>query len=139
MAYKAKTTINDASVAAFLDKVSNEVRRTDAHAVCKLMEKITGKPPRMWGSGIVGFDTHHYQYASGHAGEICMIGFSPRAQALTLYVLPDMPERDALLAKLGKHKTGKGCLYINKLADVDLKVLTTLIKTAYVWMKANRV
>jgi hypothetical protein len=135
MAYKMKTAINDDSVTAFLDKVGNESRRADAHAVLKLMQKVTRKPPRLWGTSIVGFDQYHYRYDSGHEGDICMIGFSPRAQALTLYVLPDMPERAALLAKLGKHKTGKGCLYISKLADVDMKALAAIIKAAYAWMQ----
>ncbi len=137
MTYQVKTLITDDSVTAFLDKVGNEVRRADAMAVLSLMQKITRKPPRMWGSSIVGFDQYHYKYESGHEGDMCMIGFSPRAQALTLYVLHDIPEREALLEKLGKHKTGKGCLYINKLADVDMKVLAALIKTSYAWIKAK--
>ena len=137
MAKAIKTQVNDASVTDFLNTVADETRRTDCFAVVKLMQKVTGKKPKMWGGAIVGFDQYHYRYASGHEGTMCMIGFSPRANALTLYVLHDIPERDALLAQLGKHKTGKGCLYINKLADVDMKVLETLIRTSYSWFKAK--
>lgn len=137
MATAVKTKVNDASVTDFLDKVSNETRRTDCYAVMRVMQKVTGKKPKMWGGSIVGFDEYHYKYESGHEGDICMIGFSPRAQALTLYVLHDIPERAALLSKLGRHKTGKGCLYINKLADVDLEVLEKLIRTSYQWIKTK--
>ncbi|MES2606413.1 MAG: DUF1801 domain-containing protein [Pseudomonadota bacterium] len=137
MATAIKTKVNEASVTEFLDKVANESRRTDCYAVMTLMQKVTGKKPKMWGGAIVGFDQYHYQYESGHEGDMCMIGFSPRASALTLYVLHDIAEREELLAQLGKHKTGKGCLYINKLADVDLKVLEKLIRTSYQWIKAK--
>lgn len=135
MAYKAKTRTSEVDPAAFLETVGNETRRTDARAVMTLMQKVTSKQPRMWGPSIIGFDQYHYKYESGHEGDICMIGLSPRAQALTLYVLHDYPEKDALLAKLGKHKTGKGCLYINKLSEVDVKVLEELIRSAYQWMQ----
>jgi hypothetical protein len=137
MAYQAKTKPSQTSVADFLDGVEGETRRADAKAVLQLMRKITGKQPKMWGPSIIGFDQYHYKYDSGHEGDICMIGMSPRAQALTLYVLHDYPQKEALLAQLGKHKTGKGCLYINKLADVDMQVLEQLINTAYQWMKSK--
>jgi hypothetical protein len=87
------------------------------------------------GTVIAGFDEYHYKYASGHEGDMCMIGFSPRAQALTLYMMPGFASKEELLRKLGKHKTGKGCLYINKLADVDLQVLEQMLRDAYAWMK----
>lgn len=137
MAKAIKTQVTEASVTDFLNTVADDTRRTDCFAVAKLMQKITGKKPKMWGGAIVGFDQYHYRYESGHEGDMCMIGFSPRANALTLYVLHDIPQREALLARLGKHKTGKGCLYINKLADIDLKVLETLIRTSYQWIKAK--
>ena len=130
-----KTRVKKVSVAAFLAAVPNETRRKDAKVIVKLLRDITGKPARMWGGSIVGFDQYHYQYASGHEGDICMIGFSPRAQALTLYVLPGFPHEKALLRKLGKYKHGKGCLYINKLADVDIKVLELIMCQAYAWMQ----
>jgi len=130
-----KTKVNDASVEEFLNRVGNAKRREDAFAILKMMKAVTRKPPRMWGPSIVGFDQYHYKYASGHEGAICMIGFSPRAQALTLYAMPSAKDREKLLAKLGKHTTGKGCLYIRKLEDVDLKALRALAEAAYRHMK----
>jgi hypothetical protein len=132
-----KTKLNAASVTDFLESVANEGRRADAKVVLKLMKKVTGKPARMWGGSIVGFDQYHYQYASGHEGEMCMLGFSPRAGALTLYLLLGYEKEAALLEKLGKHKRSKGCLYINKLADVDLKVLEEMMREAYALMQAK--
>lgn len=132
-----KTKVNDASVTDFLNAVSNDVRREDSFTVLKLMQKVTGKKPKMWGGSIVGFDEYHYKYATGHEGDMCMVGFSPRANALTLYVLPCLGNEESLLKKLGKHKRGKGCLYINKLADVDMTVLQELIKEAYTCMQAR--
>jgi len=133
-----KTRKNAASIEEFIAAVANDTRREDAEAVLKLMQKVTGKKPRMWGPTIIGFDEYHYRYDSGHEGDMCMIGFSPRASALTLYTLPAFDGREELLSNLGKHKEGKGCLYINKLADVDLKVLETIIRTAYQWMQQHQ-
>jgi hypothetical protein len=129
-----KTKKTAVSVAEFIAAVPNETRRADAQVVLKLMQKVTGKKPKMWGPTIVGFDEYHYRYDSGHEADMCMTGFSPRGTALVLYVLVG-DEVDALLPKLGKHKRGKGCLYVNKLADVDLKVLEQLIRAAYAWMQ----
>ena len=128
-----KTTKTAVSVADFIAAVPNETRRADAQVVLKLMGKVTGKKPKMWGPTIIGFDEYHYKYESGHEGDMCMIGFSPRGSALVLYVLC-ADAVDAMLPKLGKHKRGKGCLYVNKLADVDLKVLEQIIRTTYAWM-----
>lgn len=133
-----KTRKNTASVDEFIESVANATRRDDAWTVLRLMRKVTGKKPRMWGASIIGFDEYHYRYESGHEGDMCMIGFSPRASALTLYILPDFKERAELLGKLGKHKEGKGCLYISKLADVDLEVLEEIISSAYAWMRKNQ-
>ncbi len=130
-----KTRKNAASVTEFLEAVANEQRRADAFAVLKLMQKATGKKPKMWGGAIVGFDEYHYRYESGHEGDMCMIGFSPRSNALVLYTLPGASEEETLLKQLGKHKRGKGCLYINKLSDVDLTVLEKLLRTAYACMQ----
>jgi hypothetical protein len=132
-----KTKKNAASIEEFIAAVANDTRREDATAVLKLMQKVTGKKPRMWGPSIIGFDEYHYRYDSGHEGDMCMIGFSPRTSALTLYTLPAFDGREQLLSQLGKHKAGKGCLYINKLADVDLKVLETIVRTAYKWMQQH--
>jgi hypothetical protein len=132
-----KTRKNAASVDEFIATVANDTRREDAKTVLKLMQKVTGKKPKMWGSNIIGFDEYHYKYKSGHEGEMCMIGFSPRASALTLYTLHEFAGQEELLKQLGKHKRGQGCLYINRLADVDLKILETIIRTAYAWMQQN--
>jgi hypothetical protein len=99
------------------------------------MKKITGEEPKMWGPTIVGFGQYHYKYESGHEGEACLTGFSPRKQNLTLYVMPGLAESTDLLKKLGKHKAAKGCLYIKRLADVDLDVLKKLIKNTVDFLK----
>jgi hypothetical protein len=129
-----KTKKTEVSVADFIAAVPNATRRADADVVVKLMQKITGKKPKMWGPSIIGFDEYHYRYESGHEGNMCMLGFSPRSSALVLYVLCSDDSAD-YLAKLGKHKHGKGCLYINKLADVDMKVLEQLTRASYAWMQ----
>jgi len=127
-----KTKENNASVKEFLDAVKNETRRNDGRVLLKMMQAATGKKPTMWGSSIIGFDNYFYQYADGRTGEIGMLGFSPRAQNLALYVGTQFDGAETLLATLGKHKFGAGgCLYINKLADVDLRVLEKLFSAAY--------
>ena len=130
-----KTRATKVSVKDFLNNVADEQRREDAFNVLKIMKKITRKQPKMWGPSIVGFDQYHYRYDSGHEGDMCMVGFSPRSQALTLYVMPGFKGQDTLLQKLGKHKSGKGCLYIKKLADIDPAVLEKIITAAYSHMK----
>ena len=111
----------------FLDKIKNEIKRKDSHELATLMQDITGEPPKMWGASIVGFGTLEYRYASGHAGVICLAGFSPRSNSLVVYLGPGI-DNEKLMAKLGKHKRGKGCLYINKLDDIDRKVLRKLLE-----------
>jgi hypothetical protein len=123
-----KTQKNDASVKDFLNTVSDERKRKDSFAVLELMRDITGEEPAMWGTSIVGFGSYRYKYASGREGEWFLAGFSPRKQNLTLYIMSGFDEYDALLAKLGKHKTGKSCLYINRLADIDLPTLQELVR-----------
>ena len=130
-----KTKVNKASARAFLDSVKDRQQREDAFKVLEIMKRVTRKQARMWGPSIVGFDTYHYKYDSGREGDMCMIGFSPRSQALTLYVMPGFRGQDGLLKKLGKHKSGKGCLYIKKLADVDPAILEKIIAGAYTHMK----
>ena len=124
---KIKTVARSADPIAFIDKVENEVKRKDAHELAAMMQDITGAPPTMWGPSIVGFGRREYVYASGKSGEMCLTGFSPRAGAIVLYLGPGI-ENDELMAKLGKHKRGKGCLYINKLGDVDRGILRKLIE-----------
>jgi len=117
----------DASVEEFLARVPDE-RREDAHRLCAMMGDITGEPPTMWGASIVGFGTYHYRYASGHEGDAPLAGFSPRSQQLVIYLASGFAGRyGALLARLGPHKTGKGCLYIRRLGDVDDAALRELI------------
>jgi hypothetical protein len=123
-----KTQKTDDSVEAFLNSVEHEKRRTDSFKVLELMKKVTGAEPKMWGSSIVGFGDYHYKYESGREGDWFLAGFSPRKQNLTLYIMAGFDEYDALMAKLGKYKTGKSCLYINKLEDVDLPTLRQLVK-----------
>jgi hypothetical protein len=118
------------SVPAFLDACADEARRTDAKTLAKLMQRVTGNKPAMWGSSIIGFGSYHYAYESGREGDMPVVGFSPRKAANVLYGTIGFDGAEALLAKLGKHTTGKGCLYIKKLADVDMKVLETLLKKA---------
>ena len=125
-----KTKKNDASVEGFLTGVENERRREDSFVVLEMMKRITGEEPTMWGSSIVGFGSYHYRYASGREGDWPRIGFSPRKQRLTLYVMPGFSNYDDLLSRLGKHRTGKSCLYVNKLADVDMDVLEQLIRSS---------
>ena len=132
-----KTKATDASVEAFLHGVENEKKREDAFAILALMEEVTGEPPKLWGSSIIGFGSYHYKYASGHEGDACLTGFSPRKQNLVLYILAGFDQYDALLAKLGKYKTGKSCLYINKLADVDQTVLRELVSQSVAHMRAT--
>ena len=122
-----KTKLNDGDVFAFLNSVENEQRRKDSFIVLEMMKEISGKEPKMWGDSIVGFDTFHYVYASGREGDWMKIGFSPRKQAMTLYLNYGYENKTDLLDKLGKHKTGKACLYIKKMEDVDPDVLRELI------------
>jgi len=118
-----KTKSTKLSVAAFIDAIKDPARRADAKVLIKLMQSATGEKPRMWGPSIIGFGSYHYKYESGREGDMPLIGFSPRKAANVLYGLRGSSDSDAQLAKLGKHTTGKGCLYIKKLADVDQHVL----------------
>jgi hypothetical protein len=124
---EAKTKPTNASVRDFLNGVEDEQKRRDAKTVARIMKRVTGKPPKMWGPSIVGYDSYHYVYASGREGDFMVAGFSPRKQALTLYIMSGFSGHQALMKKLGKHSTGKSCLYIKRLDDVDLDVLEELI------------
>ncbi len=122
-----KTQRTKASVDAFLQAVTDEAKRRDCITVAAMMKEITGAEPAMWGDAIVGFGAYHYTYASGRSGDWPLVGFSPRKQNLVLYLMPGFEEQRDLLKRLGKHKTGKACLYINRLSDVDVAVLRELI------------
>jgi hypothetical protein len=132
-----KTKATGVSVDAFIDAVPNPQRREDGKKVRAMMERVTGEPARMWGPTIVGFGSYHYKYESGHEGTMCRLGFSPRKAELVLYVLTEAPAQETLLARLGKHKTGKCCLYIKKLSDVDEAVLEALTVDALAHMDAK--
>lgn len=125
--YKLKTTATSAPVQKFLEAVADETKRADSWKLVEMMAKATGAEPRMWGPSIVGFGSYHYRYESGHEGDMCVLGFSPRKAAISLYVTNRLERHAKLLARLGKHKAGKGCLYVKRLADVDLKVLEQLL------------
>ena len=127
MGKAAKTRPTAVSVSAFLAAVDGEVRRADAKVLVGMLKAITGWKPKMWGPTIVGFGAYHYTYESGRTGSICAIGFSPRKASLVVYAA-DFPGKAALLKRLGKHRGGlKQCLYINKLADVNLPVLQQIL------------
>lgn len=125
---KLKTRPNDLDVDAFLKAVTPDSRREDCMAVRRLMESITGEKPVMWGEGIVGFGRYQYKYESGQEGEWFVAGFAPRKQALTLYIMSGFKGHAALMRRLGKHTTGRSCLYIKKLSDVDEEVLAALVR-----------
>jgi len=132
-----KTRESDASVAAFLDSIENEGRREDCRALHALMDHVTGCRAKMWGSGIVGFGRYRYKYASGHAGAWFLTGFSPRKQALTIYIMPGFSAYGDLMDRLGKHKTGRSCLYINRLSDIDHAALEALVDGSVQFMRSK--
>jgi hypothetical protein len=122
-----KTKPTKLSVTAFINALTDRTRRADAKVLVELMQSAAGEKPKMWGPSIIGFGSCHYRYDSGREGDMPIIGFSPRKAATVLYGMIGFSDSKALLAKLGKHTTGKGCLYIKKLADVDQKVLETMV------------
>lgn len=132
-----KTKPTEISVADFIDSVESPVRRDEAKIVCAMLQRITGEPPKMWGPSIIGFGSYHYRYDSGHEGTMCRLGFSPRKAQLVLYILTGAAGEHEQLAKLGKHKTGKSCLYINRLADIDIAVLEGMARDALAYMNAK--
>ncbi|MXW27332.1 MAG: DUF1801 domain-containing protein [Chloroflexi bacterium] len=126
-----KTQKTGASVEKFLESVTSPRRREDGLAVLAMMREITGLEPEMWGPSIIGFGDYHYKYESGREGDFFLTGFSPRKQSLTLYIMSGLEGHEDLLEKLGKHRTGTACLYINKLADVDTDILRDLIRISF--------
>lgn len=122
-----KTLQSDSSVAAFIATVADEGQRADAFNIVSIMEKLSGEPPKMWGGAIIGFGRYHYSYENGREGDMCRIGFSPRKGKTVIYVVTGFPAHDHIMARLGKLKTGKSCLYIKRLSDVDQAVLEELI------------
>jgi hypothetical protein len=132
-----KTKPTKVSVTAFMNSIEDKQKRLDARKVAAMMRDATGSRARMWGANIVGFGEYHYKYDSGREGDFMITGFSPRKQALTLYVIPGFKHFEPLMNKLGKYKTGKSCLYIKRLADVDEKVLKKLIDGSVKHMRKN--
>ena len=132
-----KTKPTKLSVAAYIDALTDQTRRTDAKALVKLMQKATGEKPKMWGPSIIGFGSYHYTYDSGREGDMPVAGFSPRKAATVLYITTGFSGSEALLAKLGKHTTGGACLYIKKLADVDQELLEALVVKSVAAIRAR--
>lgn len=132
---EVKTKVNDASVTKFLDSVTDEQKRNDCFEILKIMKQVTREEPKMWGTSIVGFGSYHYKGKSGREGDWMLVGFSPRKQNLTLYLMGGFDTHAALLDKLGKYTTGAGCLYIKKLDDVNKKVLKELVQASVKRMK----
>jgi hypothetical protein len=131
---EAKTRPNDGDVDAFLASVDDEKRREDCRTVVQILGRITGEQPKMWGGSIIGFGTYDYEYASGRTGSWPRIGCSPRKQSLTIYIMPGFDRYEEIMAKLGKYKTGKSCLYVNRLEDIDLVVLEELAVESLAYM-----
>ena len=130
-----KTSQNEGDVNAFLDAVENPRRRADARQLLDLMQTVTGESPKMWGPSIVGFGKYQFRYASGREGDSLVVGFSPRKQNLVIYIMPGFSDYGELLGKLGKFRTGRSCLYVNKLDDVDLQLLEQLVRESVEEMK----
>ena len=130
-----KTKQTEASVEKFLNNVNDEKQRADSFTILKMMQQITKAEPKMWGPSIVGFGTYHYKYESGREGDCALTGFSPRKGNLTLYIMGGFDEQSVKMKKLGKFKTGKCCLYIKKLDDIDMSVLKELVKSSVEVMK----
>lgn len=130
-----KTQETEASVPEFLESVPDERKRRDSQVILEMMRAESGEEPRMWGESIIGFGRYHYKYESGREGDMPIIGFSPRKQNLTLYLMPGFDAYSSLLERLGKHTTGKVCLYVKKLEDVDLEVLRELVRLSVKHMR----
>ena len=133
--YEIKTRENDSSVIDFIEHVENLRRKEDAYILLDFYTKTTGLDAKMWGASIIGFGAYHYKYPSGHQGDAMMVGFSPRKAAISLYFAPGEVEQEVLLNDFGKHKRGKGCVYINKVADIDLDILGKLILQSINYLK----
>jgi Domain of unknown function (DU1801) len=125
--YELKTKQNDSSVIEFIEAVENPKKREDAYKLLDIFTEITGFEAKMWGPSIIGFGSYHYKYKTGHEGDAPLVGFSPRKAKISLYFAPGDPEREKVLDSFGKHTTGKACVYINKVADIDQDVLKQLI------------
>lgn len=137
MATKNKTTETKSSVSAFINKVPDATKRKDSNDIIKLMSDVTGLEPKMWGPSIIGFGSYHYKYESGREGDMPMVAFSPRSTAIVFYLSANFENREELLKKLGPHKTGKGCLYVKKLSDIDTATLKKMIQNSFKRMRLS--
>ncbi|WP_130860565.1 DUF1801 domain-containing protein [Gracilibacillus phocaeensis] len=137
MAYELKTKETDNSVIEFIEKVESERKREDAYRLLDIFTETTGKEAKMWGTSIIGFGRYHYKYDTGHEGDAPLVGFSPRKAKFSLYIATGDDSRAPLLEKFGKHKAGKGCVYVNKLADIDEDVLRELIMQSVQFLQAH--
>lgn len=129
-----KTTATDVSPAAFIDTIEHPQRQADAKTLLKFFGRVTGWKPKMWGPTMVGFGRYHYRYETGREGDMFVTGFSPRKASLVIYIMPGYQDFGDALGRLGKHRIGKSCLYINKLADVDVEVLEEMVRKGVAWM-----
>jgi hypothetical protein len=127
---KNKTTETTYSITNFINTIDNEAKRKDAFELLEIMQEATGLEPKIWGSSIIGFGSYHYKYDSGHEGDAPLAGFSPRKDAISLYLSSSFENKEELFSKFGKHKAGKGCIYIKKLTDVDVEILKIMISTS---------
>lgn len=127
-----KTTENENSVTAFLSKVEDETKRDDAFELVKIFEELSSFKAKMWGTAIIGFGTYHYKYESGREGDAPIVGFSPRKDAFALYLSSEFPNRAELLSQFGKHKTGKSCIYVKKLSDINVDILKNMISNSLI-------
>ena len=130
-----KTKLNGGDVNEFINSIESELKRNDSFKIIEMMKKITKSEPKMWGDSIIGFGNYHYKYASGREGDWFLCGFSPRKQNLSIYIMSGFNKYENILRKLGKHKTGKGCLYVKNLEEIDLKVLENLLKQSVDYLK----
>ncbi|MBT2692764.1 DUF1801 domain-containing protein [Bacillus sp. ISL-55] len=133
--YELKTRENDNSVIEFIENVDNPKKREDAYRLLDIFTETTGYPAKMWGPSIIGFGSYHYKYDSGHEGDAPLVGFSPRKAKISLYFATGDTEREVLLKEFGKHTSGKACVYINKIADIDVDVLKALIHQSVAFLK----
>ncbi|GAM13023.1 DUF1801 domain-containing protein [Mesobacillus selenatarsenatis] len=133
--YELKTKENDNSVIEFIENVDSPKKREDAYRLLDIFTETTGYPAKMWGPSIIGFGSYHYKYDSGHEGDAPLVGFSPRKAKISLYFATGDTEREALLKEFGKHTSGKACVYINKIADIDVDVLKALIHQSVAFLK----
>ncbi|WP_299321934.1 DUF1801 domain-containing protein [Parasphingopyxis sp.] len=130
-----KTKPTEKSPADFIAAVEPDWKREDAKTICALMERLSGEPPKMWGPSIIGFGQYHYKYESGREGDFLLTGFSPRKTALTLYIMGGFPRHEEIMARLGTYKTGKSCLYVKRLSDIDMDVLEELVTASLAYMR----